>query len=663
MIPAMIPQFPLLRRELTELANRPRTYVIRVAGAVILLSIVYLQLRASIYRSTGAQTAGMPGSSVDPSTATAAAALNLLGIGGEIFEEIVPWLFRLIQILMPALCCGAITMEKERNTLGTLFLTRLSPSGIILEKLASRLVPMFTFLLLTFPVLAYVYSLGGVDTSLLAGTIWLLFCECLLYASIALMFSSWYTTTVAAFIASYVVVALLVARSTALAGLSFTPWDLWRYSFTGNTTVRVMQGLFPGPGEWFSAVLVLVVATLPSLILTSFCLIMARVFLFRRAFSSSSSWVLKAFRVVDRFFVSVNNRAARGIVIVRDVNSLPEFDPICWRERTRKSLGKARYLFRVLTLIEVPILSICTIAALQGARGSGGLWALLFVVWMLAALVIVVRASTTISGERARETLEALLSTPMSASQILSEKVAGMSRLMIVMSIPILTVNATQFLMSIGGTNLLQEVLQNAGLATVYGLFCLAGTWLTMQTLAWVSAGIGMRFHSQSKSVVVSIAGVAALTVIPFLFMAIVLARLPEGTLSISRGTLVDRQAEALAERIIRWMLNFAFTPGGTIILSEYYLDAVGNNGAYWRQRGQWAGINAEMLVNLSFSLTILGLVLQSAMLFLVRRLVLRWAPALLNRQEQRDVISAGASVAHDSLPPQNLSDPVQAAL
>jgi ABC-type transport system involved in multi-copper enzyme maturation permease subunit len=144
-------------------------------------------------------------------------------------------LFHSVQLLMPALICGAVTIEKERNTLGTLFVTRLSPMTIILEKLASRLVPMLTFLLLTFPVLAFVYSLGGVDTTVLLSTLWLLLCECVFYASIGLLFSSWFSTTASAFICSYIVVGMIV-MFTQILGFGYfypvlTPFDVWNFAF------------------------------------------------------------------------------------------------------------------------------------------------------------------------------------------------------------------------------------------------------------------------------------------------------------------------------------------------------------------------------------------------------------------------------------------------
>ena len=182
---SVIPELPLLRRELTELSNRRRTYIVRFVGAIVVLSVVLLYFSQQIAMLGTMNRSGNPN--------------RFLGSGGILFNGIVPMLFYSVQFLMPALICGSITLEKERNTIGTLFVTRLSPMTIVLEKLGSRLVPMFTFLLLTFPLLAFVYSLGGVEVTTLFGTLWLLFCECLLYASIGQLCSSWFATTATAF--------------------------------------------------------------------------------------------------------------------------------------------------------------------------------------------------------------------------------------------------------------------------------------------------------------------------------------------------------------------------------------------------------------------------------------------------------------------------------
>lgn len=174
-------EFPLFRRELTELAQRRRTYLVRVIGAVALLTFVLYTVIGLTQTSVALTTPGFR-------SGAPFGVSGGLGVGGQVFHVVVPLLFLMIPALLPAQCCSAITAEKEQNTFSTLLLTRLTPTTIILEKLLSRIVPMLTLLLLISPVLAYVYSLGGVDPGMLLGAVWLLFCDCLLFAALSLFF-------------------------------------------------------------------------------------------------------------------------------------------------------------------------------------------------------------------------------------------------------------------------------------------------------------------------------------------------------------------------------------------------------------------------------------------------------------------------------------------
>jgi ABC-type transport system involved in multi-copper enzyme maturation permease subunit len=509
---SLIPELPLLRRELTELANRRRTYVVRVVGAVILLFFVFLAYSKSMsMRQQVMNTAGVSGT------------MRYMGIGGDIFSEIIPLLFYTIQVLMPALCCACVTTEKENNTLGTLMLTRLSSGTIILEKFGSRLVPMLTLLLLTFPVLAHVHTLGGVDTDLLIATLWLLFCECLLFASIAIACSTWFTTTVAAFVWSYALIGVLAALSLSLGYATFVPSAIWRSEFTESLwgISRTQMAGFNAAGvpvaqsHW----LLTVSKSVPAMLVTAAFLLFARLALVRRAFVSQASVLLKVFRMIDVFFTALNERTTGGIELVRDSNPLPGDDPVTWRERNKKSLGKARYLFRVLVVLEIPTLFICVLAATASARNYFyGLYVLQGLIWTLTVLVTAVKASTLFSSERANQTIEPLLATPMSGVELLSQKVVGMRRLLIVLSVPILTVNVTHFLLQVNFSSLSAIVVQRPGVY-LYLLLSICTAYVLLSLVTWLSVGIGLMIHSQTRAVLVSGTVLATWTVVPLIIV------------------------------------------------------------------------------------------------------------------------------------------------
>ena len=640
----IIPELPLLRRELTELSSRRRTYVIRFVGAIIVLTAVmlYYSYHVSLLESNRYQYGPGVG---NPN--------RFFGAGASIFKGIVPMLFVSVQLLMPALICGSITIEKERNTIGTLFVTRLSPMTIVLEKLGSRLVPMFTFLLLTFPVLAVVYSLGGVETTLLLGTLWLLFCECLLYASIGLLCSSWFATTVTAFIWSYVLTGLLAVFSALFASGPIalpTPFYLWMFAFQGFDSGYGNNTLLSESSSGFlqtlAQLLFVAAGTIPSLIATAVFVLLARVFLVRRAFISSSSVMLKVFKAIDRFFIRLNNRTTGGMVLMKDYNSLPLFDPVAWRERSKKSLGKARYLFRILVVMEGPTLFICVGAATLSSRSDfSGLRGLLLLVWAIAAMILAMKGATVISAERVRETLDALLSTPLTAKEILTQKIAGMQRLMIVLAIPILSVHLTLLLLHVDLLRLPSSSARTIFGVALYIVGCVLTTFLTMHILTWLAVLLGLRSKSQSRSAMTAICLIAAWVLVTsftcrpggFVFETLSMTGPTPQTNAPRRGpgysgyNGYEETPEGQRSRTIAAAICCMARPDGGVQANESILISVGNpyidqdELSYAPSRSIASAVTVSAVV----------FVWQLVMLLLIRATTLRLAPRLLGRQDQ----------------------------
>jgi len=492
-IPRLFPELPLLWRELTELSARRRTYVVRSVGAMIILSLVLLLLEMSVAAELTRASAEQ-------------LQLALIGIGGRLFPQIVLLLFIAVDLIMPALTCGAITIEKERNTLGTLFVTRLNPWNIVLEKLGSRLIPMLTLLLLTFPILAFVYSLGGVSTEDLFSAVWLLLWECLLFASIGLLCSAWYSTTVAAFVAAYVLSGFVVFL-TLLMGVPLPiPSHQWidrRVAMMPEESgflQDLLDNLNVGP------LATVVLETVPVMLVAAFFLFLTRMLLFRRAFVGHSSLMLRVFRRLDFFFQRLNDRTG-GVMIVADRESFPEDDPVAWREREKKSLGRARYLFRVLLLIEFPVMYACVTFMFSGEAQSGiGILWLLYLIWGVTILMVAVKASTLISTERTRETLDALLSTAITNRELLNQKILGMRRLIMVMATPLFSIHLTLVLMYGNFASIISLAgMMEVGLLLLYFSAALFASWNLCHLVAWLCLLLGSRAKSQAKSVLLAV--------------------------------------------------------------------------------------------------------------------------------------------------------------
>lgn len=465
---------PLLTKELTEIANRRRTYIVRTIYALLFLGIIsfiYLEKLAGLQNEP----------------------MAILGRGREIFKSMIYWQFIAIYLFLPAITCGVITQEKERNSLGLLLITRLSPFAIIMEKYLGRLITMATFLMLGLPILAFAYSLGGVSPEMFINGLWLLTITMFQVGALGVMCSSFCRTTVAAFIATYLFEIMLLGPC--------------------------------GTGIVFSAVednplIATLIFSFPVLISTFLFLLFAHYFLVRRAFLPPSNFLLNIFKAVDQIFNDINdNPITRGVEIIKDKTSLPHDEPIAWRETSKKSLGTFRYQFRILVALEVPVLFICLLVATSNPQPLvPGVSILLCLVWIMTALLLAVSATSLISAERSHETLDVLLTVPLSGKELMYQKIKGVKRLCLVLLVPLLT---TVFFESWWKWEHSRFRSNNENDFATQWLPYLIGSLVTIgiyfPMLIWLFCWIGMKVKSQMKAILSSVSLIIIWCILPII--------------------------------------------------------------------------------------------------------------------------------------------------
>lgn len=519
---------PLLAKELIEQAARKRTYVVRVLYAVLLFFAAYVFFYEIL--KVGAAS---------PQAA--------LGRGREMYLVLVNLQFAGVYVFMPAMTCGVLTQEKERASLQLLFLTRLGPWAILFEKLASRLVPMLCFLLLSLPLLAFAYSLGGISPELLVSGVWMLAISALQMGTVALACSAFFRTTAGAFIGSYLVSLIMF----------FGPGLCWYglYLFTGNNFDRVLirefqaVGLFPffgifalnGPVNGFPGIWPLAAHSVLVLLSSAGFLVLARVFVVRRAFLPPRNIVLNVFKRLDRTFHRLNeNRVTQGIILTGRGSALPEEEPVAWRETMKRSLGKPQYLFRIFVAVEVPVAALCFVIAFAGDGAHGEpLSALLFLVWLVAVLLISAQASSLIAGERSHQTLDVLCTTPLTGKEIIRQKFRAVRRLIVVLLVPFLTifffVCAVKWRMP--GPNRWYGHREFS--LPLYLTCSLLSVAIYLPMLAWLSLFIGLNVRTQARAIIGSMGAIVAWCVLPIVFVTIPL----EIVLGHSPRALIDGSA------------------------------------------------------------------------------------------------------------------------
>ncbi len=521
-----------MAKELLEQSARKRTYVVRVVYACLSFAAAWLLFYDVLRLGTGST-------------------LSQLGSGRQMFESLMKIQFAGVYLLMPAVTCGVLAHEKEQNTLALLFLTRLGPWTILFEKLFSRLVPMCCFLLMSLPLLAYAYSLGGITPRHLWTGIWMLFISVLQVGTLSLLCSAWFRTTVGAFVGAYVATALLIFGPLILCvplslffqrmtleslenspafhilydqGLIrhadeillpfFTPMHFFDYGWDGNRNSWRVTYFVGAARDWPS----LIAGTLPILLSSAFFLVLSRVFLVRRAFVPSRQRLLGWFHKLDRWLARLNeSRWTKGVVLIKDKANFPDADPVAWRETTKRSLGRARYLIRIGLVVEASLITLLILLVIfTGGSPGMALIFLVFGMWALAVMVVSVQSASLIAGERAHQTLDVLCATPMTGRDIILQKFRGVRRLIALIWVPMLTI----------------LVLDAHGLA---GLVCsIASLAVYLPLTAWLSLYIGLRVKSRVRAIVASLAVLAGWCLLPVLcvFMPLMILQGPGRSMS-----------------------------------------------------------------------------------------------------------------------------------
>ena len=555
---------PLLAKELTEQSARRRTYIIRVVYAAALYGFTLW----TFWNQLGSWSSN---------------SFAMIGKGRELFEALAWLQFAGLYLFLPAMTCGVLTSEKERETLGLLLLTKLGPWTIVFEKLFGRLVPMASFVLLSTPLLAVAYSLGGVEAFEIGQLAWSLTVTALQVGSLSLACSAWCRTTSAAFLSSYLVgAALILGPAIHSSGgrydllgvfggilsvgqqlglmknlhdataIFFGPWlslfpDASDAAFSTDGIrdpwLAIIVGGFCGipPVRWLldaanstqggKAMLATVLRSIPILVFSMTCLIFARVVLWRRAFVQPSNYLLKAFKLLDTFFHRANqNRFTKGIVLTNEHVELPLYDPIGWRETKKRSIGTTRYLVRFLILLEIPVVIAMRLSMFGHDSGTGiapvyiAAWAL----WIVAALVLTIQSTGLIGLERSRQTLDVLLTTTQSSESIVRDKFAGVWRMIRTLWVPFATVYFFQIYCLVFIDTNYGYSSRGASLPFAF-IRALLAVAIYPLLIAWIGFHQGMRRRSQTQATLVTLGLLAGVCLIPIVVAEYALPDIPLG--------------------------------------------------------------------------------------------------------------------------------------
>jgi ABC-type transport system involved in multi-copper enzyme maturation permease subunit len=337
---------------------------------------------------------------------------GMAAAGEAFFYALVGTQLALVLLAAPAYTAGSICLDKARGTLYFLLATDLSDAEIVLGKLAARLVPVLGLVACAVPVLAGAILLGGIDPEAALGATLVTLGSAVFVSALALAISVWARQTHEALLATYLVGATLVL---------FGPmWAQWQ----GHL------GLPPLPG-WAEASNPFWLAFLPYLRRGSGCLGEQAVFL---GVTLALSAVLTGQAVLWVRAVALRQagrpaRPRRRLALDRltaPARWLPgpslDRNPVLWREWRRRSSrwGRAAWVGYGLLALLFSLLAVGSGWATPGGNALAPWVNALQVPFGL--LLLSVLSVTSLAEERARGTLDVLLTTPLTTGAILIGK-------------------------------------------------------------------------------------------------------------------------------------------------------------------------------------------------------------------------------------------------
>ena len=338
----------------------------------------------------------------------------------------------LCALLAPAFTAGAVAQEKERGTLALLQTTQLGGPEIVFGKVAGRVLVLYLLIAAGLPVLASCMLFGGVGPLHVCLMSLNLFAIATLCASVGFLLSVVCHRTHQALMASYLILTGYAILCPVVLMLLFRRSDGWELSRFLDPAVGFIyfigrvEGVRRNPGAgiaWKGAT-----DCLPFCIVVSLLCLLAAKRLFPIYATREPTYLWRRlFQRVDAFF----NRLNKGLWRVDFRSDRLEGNPVAWKERHFRLLGKTDYLIRIGYLIGV---CLGVLYAFMTMAWPGMWWENEFHMVMLGImapvlfLIVSVLASSSIAVERDRSSWDLLLTTTLTGKQILWGKISGTLR-------------------------------------------------------------------------------------------------------------------------------------------------------------------------------------------------------------------------------------------
>ena len=218
----------IIVKELRGRMRGRRAFVIITIHVLLLALIGWMLMRILEERTSGMSFGGQFGVQVNYASAS---------IGRGIFIGLMLVQTLMVAVLAPAATAGAISSEREHQTLDLLAVTPISSIAIVLGKLASALAWLFILILASIPVTALVFVFGGVAPDDMVRAYIVLFATVIGLGSVGIFFSTLTRRTGAA------------TGLTFVATLALVVGSVFMWIYLSSTTESDSTGLRRQPPE------------------------------------------------------------------------------------------------------------------------------------------------------------------------------------------------------------------------------------------------------------------------------------------------------------------------------------------------------------------------------------------------------------------------------
>jgi ABC-type transport system involved in multi-copper enzyme maturation permease subunit len=342
----------------------------------------------------------------------------LASLGEEFYYAIATVQILLVLLVAPAATAGAICVDRARGTLTHILVTDLDDSEIVLGKLAARVLPVFSLVAVTVPVLALAGLLGGIIIEAIAKLTLITLALAVFGCALALAFS---------------------VRATKVHEVLMAVYGIEAVWILGPLVWELLQGVTvsTGPPDWYLNINPFVLAWAPyawpngvgnefyalvpgAALILSAGLVAYTVFRLRAEATTGiggrmtkvSSWISRA-----RAWLDARRRSP----------SLDE-NPVLWREWRR---GRPSRLARIIWGFYFALALAGTVSSVSIVCNGGDIEAVGIVSGCQATfglLLVSLTAPTALAEERARGSLDVLMTTPLPTDRIVLAKWWGAYR-------------------------------------------------------------------------------------------------------------------------------------------------------------------------------------------------------------------------------------------